>query len=305
MWKNNRIVPFLTFELNICPPLVCEVCYDLFQWTWASRTSTVLPVINSLPDEIWLTRFELLHPPILFVVHSFISFILHSSAMVNDLPTTIYVPTSFQDDKGFEDDCIISDDDDLSLTREMVRSHCRKAPETRRGPPRTVSLESSRHSPRRTYSTCSESPRAARVAPMRTKSGDSFRTPVNLMATMTLDSRGSSLPYQGHRMSPTQQFQVPREISMEEQTQPSAAALNPLDVMYREGLKKLARSMKHSDMTRSVIKRTSSKYSYRNGASPSITPFYLQKQRDSFFHSSRCEEVEQTRRQLFDMIQGA
>ena len=238
---------------------------------------------------------------------------------MSDLPTTIYIPTPCGDgsDAFLEDDSVTSDDDDLSLTREMVRSHCRAAPEIRRAPPRTVSLESSRQAPRRTFSTSSESPRRA---PLRTVSSDSFRSPVHLMATMTLEPtarhaprRSSSFVVPASPRSP-----VPREITLEEQTQPSASAINPLDQMYREGLKKLARSMKHSDMTRNMIKRQSklSKFTYRRAGSgvgsstssaadlqvPVVVPPFLHKQKE-FFLSSRCQEVEHCRRQLFDMIQ--
>lgn len=245
---------------------------------------------------------------------------------MSDLPTTIYVPVCEDDNVFLEDDSVTSDDDDLSLTREIVRSHCRAAPEIRRAPPRTVSLESSRQGPpRRTFSTSSES--FQRRAPHRTVSSDSFRTPVHLMASMTLvDASHPRRVSSSCRMVPSSPrqvvspSQVPREITFEEQTQPSASAINPLDVMYKEGLKKLARSMKHSDMTRNMIKRQSkmSKYSYRRSGSggvisqpagslsPSIpppsTPLYLHKQKE-FFLSSRCEEVEHCRRQLFDMIQ--
>jgi hypothetical protein len=86
---------------------------------------------------------------------------------------------------------------------------------------------------------------------------------------------------------------VPREIAVEQ------TPVDPLELMYREGLKKLARSMKHSDMTRNVIKRQS-KFSYR-GMATSAAPQALLAQRD-FFLSPRCEELEETRRQLMQMI---
>ena len=252
---------------------------------------------------------------------------------MSDIPTTIYVPSCCNpDEDGFyDDDRVTSDDDDLSLTREMVRSHCRAAPESRRAPPRTVSLESSRQGPpRRTFSTSSESPlQQRRTPPMRTVSSDSFRSPVHLMATLTLDSticsprRSLSTPASPRLVSPGGGGGGGgggRESSICSSTlqQPSAAAVNPLDQMYREGLKKLARSMKHSDMTRNMIKRQSlSKFSYRTTSrgnssvaigintavpAPPPTPLYLYKQKE-FFLSSRCKEVEQCRRQLFDMIQ--
>lgn len=247
---------------------------------------------------------------------------------MSDVPTTIYIPTSCSpDEDGFyDDDSVTSDDDDLSLTREMARSHCRAAPEIRRAPPRTVSLESSRQGPpRRTYSTSSESPlQQQRRTPMRTLSSDSFRSPVHLMATLTLDSssprRSLSIPSSPRLVSPGGGCGARESICSSTQ-QPSATAVNPLDQMYREGLKKLARSMKHSDMTRNMIKRQSlSKFSYRRGAGGSgiggvggsigintavaapPTPLYLHKQKE-FFLSSRCKEVEHCRRQLFDMIQ--
>ena len=176
--------------------------------------------------------------------------------MLSDLPLTIFVPTgSFSE--GDDIECSEnSDEDDLSLTKDIIREHARcaavsasSAEFTRRAPPRTVSAGS--------QSLC--------------------RSPVQLTPAQHLPPR---------QVSPTS---VPREIVIE---MPPAS---PLEHMYREGLKKLAKSMKDSDMTRNVIKRQS-KFTYRGAKSPGLF-----KQKD-FFLSSRCEELESCRRQLAEML---
>jgi hypothetical protein len=109
-----------------------------------------------------------------------------------------------------------------------------------------------------------------------------------------------------------------------------------LDYKYRQGLKKLATSMRHSDMTRNAIKRQCArrKFSYRDHPhhhpfggtsyynSSSTTSFsvaatygstpgvgdkeghrddFVTRQQD-FFLSPRCEELEDCRRQLWRMM---
>ena len=205
--------------------------------------------------------------------------------MLSEVPTTIFVPNGnyFSEDDDdhhiicdVEDDTVCSDDDDLSLTREMAREqqkqqqyYGRTAPDCRRAPLRTVSLESKQRGPcpLRTISTTSTSESCLRRTPFRTVSTESLR-------------HSAPVPRQ---VSPTC---VPREIAV-----PVTMASSPLQDMYRQGLKKLAKSMQHSDMTRSAIKRQS-KFSYRHGAT----------NRTDFFLSTRCQELEDCRRQVWKMI---
>jgi hypothetical protein len=159
--------------------------------------------------------------------------------MMQDLPTTIFVPSSVE---GENDDLHdFDDDDDLSLSREYIKAANRGS--------------SSRNI------NCSTPP----------------------------------LPV-GHNVASRQVSPepAPREIVITAAHQ-QALSTSPIEYKYREGLKKLAKSMKHSDLTRSVIKRQS-KYSYRGSSSSAKKDFFL---------SSRCEEVEDCRRQILGMIQEA
>lgn len=220
------------------------------------------------------TRFELISSPILF-----------SYTMFSDLPTTIFVPTSSlsEVDQAFtaEEESLCSDDDDLSLSREMIRERCRAAPESRRqAPPRTISTSSeSRRAPLRTCSTASEP--VLRRTPPRTVSNDSIRR-ASLCRT--------DFPLRQVSPSPAMSQDASDQTSMRD----------PLDQMYREGLRKLAASMRHSDMTRNAIKRQCSKYSYR-ASRGSMTSSALSRQQE-FFLSSRCDELEQCRRQMLQIV---
>lgn len=179
--------------------------------------------------------------------------------MLSDLPTTIFVPTGnfSEDDDSTSSDC--SDDlDDLSLTKDIMREHARCAAVS------ASSTEFTRRAPPRTVSAGSQSLRRA---------------------SLQLTPAQKPPPRQ---VSPTS---VPREIVIE------APPSDALEHMYREGLKKLAKSMKHSDMTRNLIKRQS-KFTYRCPKTPALF-----RQKD-FFLSSRCEELESCRRQLMDMLQN-
>uniref|UniRef100_A0A7S3PBK1 Uncharacterized protein n=1 Tax=Amphora coffeiformis TaxID=265554 RepID=A0A7S3PBK1_9STRA len=179
--------------------------------------------------------------------------------MMSDLPTTIFVPTrSFCDEDDIDDTEYSDDMDDLSLTKDIIREHARCAAVS------AASADFARRAPPRTVSAGSQS---------------LARSPVQLTPARHLPPRQVSPP------------SVPREIVIE---MPPA---NPLEQMYRDGLKKLAKSMKDSDMTRNVIKRQS-KFTYRGTKSPGLF-----KQKD-FFLSSRCEELESCRRQLMEMLQN-
>jgi len=214
-----------------------------------SRTSPhALPAIKKLVEETRRSLFYISNSPIFPFIK-----------MMNDLPTTIFVPTGRFCEEDDIDDSEYSDDlDDLSLTKDIIREHARcaavsatSADFTRRAPPRTVSAGSR----------------------------SLARSPVQLMQAQHHPPR---------QVSPAS---VPREIVVE------VPPTNPLEQKYRDGLKKLAKSMKESDMTRNVIKRQS-KFTYRVIKGPG--PF---KQKD-FFLSSRCEELESCRRQLMEMLQN-
>jgi hypothetical protein len=165
--------------------------------------------------------------------------------MMQDLPTTIFVPSSVDGENDYLDD--FDEDDDLSLSREYIKA-----------------------------ANCGSSSR----------NGHCSTPPLPL----------------GHALVPRQVSPepVPREIFVAASQQP-ALSTAPLEHKYREGLKKLAKSMKHSDLTRSVIKRQS-KYSYRGSSSSTSFLSFLKK---DFFLSARCEEFEDCRRQILGMIQEA
>lgn len=201
---------------------------------------------------------------------------------MDDLPTTIFVPNfSNEEQEEDDDDHIFVDADDndfldVHLDEDVPMTTGYIVKEVVHGSP--VSHDGS-------GSTLIEQHRR--------------RTPVHLRQTTQQndydddtddDDNVEDERYFLPRVSPEA---VPREITVELEVTPA----NPLEAMYREGLRKLAKSMKHSDLTRNAIKRQS-KYSYRGSTTAAMRS-------KDFFLSSRCEEVESCRRQLLSMIHGA
>jgi hypothetical protein len=68
-----------------------------------------------------------------------------------------------------------------------------------------------------------------------------------------------------------------------------------LHMQYQNTLKKLAKSMRRSDATRSVIKR-------QRKFSPSLS--FESDDETDFFTSPRCQQLEQSRKRLFRVING-
>ena len=104
-----------------------------------------------------------------------------------------------------------------------------------------------------------------------------------------------------HRISPE------RSMSCHS-TDSSTAAASLLQVQYQDGLRKLAKSMRHSDMTRSVIKRqrivapSFSFTSSHSGGSNNSQGGAAQSMTQDFFLSHRCKELEDSRRKIFRML---
>jgi hypothetical protein len=106
--------------------------------------------------------------------------------------------------------------------------------------------------------------------------------------------QSSSMP--PHRVSPE------RSMSCHS----TDSSISALQVQYQDGLRKLAKSMRHSDMTRSVIKRqrivaptlsftsSHSRDSNSHAGTQSLT--------QDFFLSPRCKELEDSRRKIFRML---
>jgi hypothetical protein len=90
-----------------------------------------------------------------------------------------------------------------------------------------------------------------------------------------------------------------RTVTPETQTnQLSLPDMANLQLQYQRGLRRLSRSMRRSDQTRSIVKRQRSAYSQASGGGGKDDA------RPDFFASSRFNEFEDSRKKLFSLING-